>query len=122
MKTTYFALLAISILFPVSSFAFDFLGFAKNEALVCYHPTAKPEKAEVKYETEPKTNGDITTAVVKVYYKGWIKDHSMEVKITALEASGKTLIQTKMLVDTNTKPGTCNYGEGYMWYEPAAKK
>ena len=57
---------------------FDFLRFAKERVLQDFHPTAKPENAEVQFDEKPFDKGDgITRARVGIYYSGWVRQHSM---------------------------------------------
>ncbi len=98
----------------------DFLKIAKEQVLPCFHPTSKIDEASAKFTIEPKTEDGITTAWVKIYYKGWIKKHSMKVKMRLLSSQTMDLLQVKMLEDTNTKTKACELmTTDKQWYELA---
>ncbi len=79
---------------------FDFLTFAKERVLTDFHPTAKPEEAEVNYIEEPFYKGDgVIRAKVGIFYSGWIQKHSMEVEIDLRTEDRK--VRVNVIKDTN---------------------
>ena len=79
---------------------FDFLAFAKERVLTDFHPTVKTEDAEVNYDEKPYDKGDgITRAKVGIFYKGWMRQHSMLVEMDYREEDRK--VRVTVLKDTN---------------------
>lgn len=79
---------------------FDFLRFAKEKVLPDFHPTAKIEEASSEYDKEPASTEDgITSARVRVFYKGWIRKHEMMSQIDLRPEAG--LVKVTVLVDSN---------------------
>ena len=80
---------------------FDFLRFAKERVLTDFHPTAKPENAEVQYDEKPFDKGDgITRARVGIYYSGWIRQHSMLIDMDYRREDRQ--IKISLIKDTNS--------------------
>lgn len=80
---------------------FDFLKFATERVLPDFHPTAKPEEAEANFDEKPFDKGDgITRAKVGIYYKGWIRQHSMLVEMDYRKEDRK--IRVTVIKDTNS--------------------
>lgn len=80
---------------------FDFLRFAKERVLQDFHPTAKPEDAEVQYDEKPFDKGDgITRARVGIYYSGWVRQHSMLIDMDYRRADRQ--IKITLIKDTNS--------------------
>jgi len=75
-----------------------YANFAKNKAFKCIHPKSKVTKVEVV--KPPKLDKDVESATVKIYYKGWIKKHSMEMVISTTKIGGKLNAKVLVLVDT----------------------
>lgn len=97
-----------------SATAFDFLEFAKNELLVCAHPTADPAKAKVEFQKEPVKEAELTRAEVTVFYKGWVRDNEMVVEIKYLETSYVTLVKAELIKDSAaTGTMSCKYFTGW---------
>jgi len=115
-------ILGLTLLFiclsAVNAFAFDFLTFAKNELLVCAHPTANPEKAKIEFEKEPVIDGDVTIAEVAVFYKGWVRDNEMVVRIKYLKTSYANLLNVELIRDSAaTGTMSCKYFSGWQEVE-----
>ena len=79
---------------------FDFIAFARERVLPDFHPTAKIEDALADYDEKPYDKGDgITRARVGIYYKGWVRQHSMIVEMDYRAEDRK--IRVNVLKDTN---------------------
>ena len=75
---------------------FDFLRFAKERVLPDFHPTVKIEEAQA----EPFDKGDgITRAKVGIYYKGWLRQHSMLIEMDYRAEDRK--VRVNVIKDTN---------------------
>ncbi|MBQ9628128.1 MAG: hypothetical protein IJR43_02555 [Synergistaceae bacterium] len=80
---------------------FDFLRFAKERVLQDFHPTAKPENAEVQFDEKPFDKGDgITRARVGIYYSGWVRQHSMLIDMDYRKEDRQ--IKISLIKDTNS--------------------
>ena len=80
--------------------AFDFLAFAKERVLPDFHPTVKTEEAEVNFDEQPYNKGEgVMRAKVGIYYKGWMRQHSMLVEMDYREEDRK--VRVTVLKDTN---------------------
>lgn len=77
-----------------------YASFAKAKAFKCIHPKSKVVKVEVL--KPPKLDKDVESATVKIYYKGWIKKHSMEMVIMTTKIAGKLNAKVQVLVDTSS--------------------
>lgn len=109
-------LLAAGMTAAASVSAMDYLDFAKNTLLNCVHPTTSVEtaRAELEQGHEPTTEGDVTTARVRIFYKGWINDNSMLLEISNRKCGSINEIRASVLEDTGTgKSPVCNYLEGW---------
>ncbi len=79
---------------------FDFLRFAKEKVLPDFHPTVKLEDATAEYDKEPAEKEDgVTSARVRMFYKGWIRKHEMLSEIDLRPEAG--LIKVTVLMDSN---------------------
>lgn len=79
---------------------FDFLRFAKERVLPDFHPTVKLEDAQADFDEKPFAKGDgITRAKVGIYYKGWLRQHSMLIEMDYREEDRK--VRVNVLKDTN---------------------
>ncbi len=79
---------------------FDFLRFAKERVLPDFHPTVKVEDAQADFDEKPFDKGDgVTRAKVGIYYKGWLRQHSMLVEMDYREEDRK--VRVNVLKDTN---------------------
>ncbi|MBQ7168517.1 MAG: hypothetical protein IJR63_01275 [Synergistaceae bacterium] len=79
---------------------FDFLRFAKERVLPDFHPTVKLENAQADFDEKPFAKGDgVTRARVGIYYKGWLRQHSMLIEMDYREEDRK--IRVNVLKDTN---------------------
>ena len=79
---------------------FDFVSFAKERVLPDFHPTVKLEEAQADYDEKPFERGDgVTRARVGIYYKGWIRQHSMLVEIDYRAEDRK--VRVNLIKDTN---------------------
>lgn len=79
---------------------FDFLAFAKERVLQDFHPTVKIEDAEANFDETPYDKGDgITRAKVGIFYKGWMRQHSMLIEMDYREEDRK--VRVTVLKDTN---------------------
>lgn len=80
---------------------FDFLRFAKERVLQDFHPTAKPENAEVQYDEKPFEMVDgIIRARVGIYYSGWVRQHSMLIDMDYRREDRQ--IKISLIKDTNS--------------------
>lgn len=79
---------------------FDFLRFAKERVLPDFHPTVKLEEAQADFDEKPFDKGDgVTRAKVGIYYKGWLRQHSMLIEMDYREEDRK--VRVNVLKDTN---------------------
>ena len=79
---------------------FDFLRFAKERVLPDFHPTVKLEDAQADFDEKPFSKGDnVTRARVGIYYKGWLRQHSMLIEMDYRAEDRK--IRVNVLKDTN---------------------
>ena len=79
---------------------FDFLRFAKERVLSDFHPTVKVEEAQADFDEKPFDKGDgITRAKVGIYYKGWLRQHSMLIEMDYRAEDRK--VRVNVLKDTN---------------------
>ena len=79
---------------------FDFLRFAKERVLTDFHPTVKVEDAQADFDEKPFAKGDgITRAKVGIYYKGWLRQHSMLIEMDYRAEDRK--VRVNVLKDTN---------------------
>ena len=79
---------------------FDFLRFAKERVLTDFHPTVKVEDAQADFDEKPFAKGDgITRAKVGIYYKGWLRQHSMLLEMDYRAEDRK--VRVNVLKDTN---------------------
>ena len=79
---------------------FDFIAFAIQRVLPDFHPTVKLEDAQADFDEKPRDMGDgVTRARVGIYYKGWIRQHSMLVEIDYRAEDRK--VRVNVLKDTN---------------------
>ena len=79
---------------------FDFLRFAKERVLPDFHPTVKVEDAQADFDEKPFDKGDgVTRAKVGIYYKGWLRQHSMLVEMDYRAEDRK--VRVNVLKDTN---------------------
>jgi hypothetical protein len=89
-----------------------YVKFAKDKAFKCIHPKSKVVKVELL--KPPKVDKDVETARVKIYYKGWIRKHSMEMEISTTQIGGKLNAKVKVLVDTSSiKDIRCKLVKGW---------
>jgi hypothetical protein len=107
--------LAVTLVFAASALAFTgdwYVQFAKNKVFKCIHPKSKIVKVELL--KPPKVDKDVEMATVKVYYKGWIKKHQMEMEISTTQIQGKLNAKVNILVDTSSlKNIRCNLVKGW---------
>lgn len=117
MKKLTISIVSSALLLMSSSLlaAVDYLDFAKNTLLGCAHPTADAKEAKAEYVNPPALNGDVTTARVRVFYKGWIKSNSMLVDIHYREAGSIKQIKAEVLEDSSSTghSGDCTYPKGW---------
>ena len=79
---------------------FDFLRFAKERVLPDFHPTVKVEDAQADFDEKPFDKGEgVTRAKVGIYYKGWLRQHSMLVEMDYRAEDRK--VRVNVLKDTN---------------------
>ena len=83
---------------------FDFLRFAKERVLPDFHPTVKVEDAQADFDEKPHMiqlgdGNDFTRARVGIYYKGWLRQHSMLVEMDYRAEERK--VRVNVLKDTN---------------------
>ena len=79
---------------------FDFLRFAKERVLSDFHPTVKVEDAQADFDEKPFDKGDgVTRAKVGIYYKGWLRQHSMLIEMDYRAEDRK--VRVNVLKDTN---------------------
>ncbi|MBQ9904296.1 MAG: hypothetical protein IJM47_05900 [Synergistaceae bacterium] len=79
---------------------FDFLRFAKERVLPDFHPTVKIEEAQADFDEKPFDKGDgITRAKVGIYYKGWLRQHSMLIEMDYRAEDRK--VRVNVIKDTN---------------------
>ncbi len=95
--------LAVTVIFTASALAYSgdwYVNFARNKVFKCIHPKSKIVKVELV--KPPKVNKDVETATVKIYYKGWIKKHRMEMEIMTTQIQGKLNAKVRVLMDTSS--------------------
>lgn len=79
---------------------FDFLRFAKERVLPDFHPTVKIEDAQADFDEKPFAKGDgITRAKIGIYYKGWLRQHSMLIEMDYRAEDRK--VRVSVIKDTN---------------------
>ncbi len=79
---------------------FDFLRFAKERVLPDFHPTVKIEDAQADFDEKPYTRSEgITRAKIGIYYKGWLRQHSMLIEMDYRAEDRK--VRVNVLKDTN---------------------
>lgn len=79
---------------------FDFLRFAKERVLPDFHPTVKLEDAQADFDEKPYSRSEgITRAKVGIYYKGWLRQHSMLIEMDYRAEDRK--VRVNVLKDTN---------------------
>jgi hypothetical protein len=109
-------LLAAGLTAAAGASAMDYVAFAKDTLLNCVHPTVSLDKARAELEQgqQPTTEGDITTARVRVFYKGWVSDNSMLVEIRNRKCGSINEIRADVLEDTGTgKSPVCKFLDGW---------
>ncbi len=94
--------------------ALDYLDFAKNKLLNCVHPTTNLDKAKVEMDKQPATEGDVTTARVRFFYKGWVSDNTMLVEIKNRKCGSINEVRAEVLEDSGSgKSPVCQYLDGW---------
>jgi hypothetical protein len=110
---------AISVLLAAMAFAgaasaMDYMEFAKSELLKCVHPTTNVDKAKFEMEREPVTDGDVTSARVRIFYKGWVNANSMLVDIKNRQCGSINEVRAEVLEDSGaSKAPVCKYLDGW---------
>ena len=100
--------------FASGASALDYVEFAKSGLLECIHPTVSLDTARGEMDKEPQTQGDITTARVRIFYKGWINDNSMLVEIKNRKCGSINEVRAEVLEDSGTgKSPVCKYLDGW---------
>ena len=78
----------------------------KDKILNCLHPTANAAKATIEAQA-PKTESDITTTRVKVYYEGMIKKNSLEMDVLVRASGSIRQFKANVLSDTGVSMKPC---------------
>ena len=79
---------------------FDFIAFARERVLPDFHPTVKVEDAQADFDEKPFDKGDgITRAKIGIFYKGWLRQHSMLIEMDYRAEDRK--VRVNVLKDTN---------------------
>ena len=85
---------------PAEPAEFDFLKFALERVLPDFHPTVKIEDANADFDEKPFDKGEgVTRARVGIYYKGWLRQHSMLIEMDYRAEDRK--IRVSVLKDSN---------------------
>jgi len=77
---------------------FDFQGFTRDGLFPCLHPDT--QLTETVFVKAPYQENDTQRARLKLYYKGWLKNHSMTVDVS--QRAG--LVKAEVLDDTAVLP------------------
>ena len=78
----------------------------KDKILKCLHPTINAAKANIEAQA-PKTEGDITTTRVKVFYEGLIKKNSLELEVLVRASGSIRQFKANVLSDTAVDMKPC---------------
>ena len=79
---------------------FDFIAFAKERVLQDFHPTVKVDEAQADFDEKPfKKEDGIIRARVGIFYKGWLRQHSMLIEMDYRPEDRK--VRVSVLKDTN---------------------
>jgi len=78
----------------------DYEDIAKNQGLSCLHPTVRTERAEVERLAPPRTEGDVTTTRLKMYYQCLIRRNNVEFDIMVRQAGSIRQMMVRVLSDT----------------------
>ncbi len=113
-KITSALALTAGLLLARGALAMDYVEFARSTLLPCVHSTVNVDKAKAEYAKEPVTEGEMTTARVKVFYKGWIRSNSMLFEIKNRHAGSINQIRAEVLEDSSpVHSPDCKYLEGW---------
>ena len=113
MKTSVLFFAAVS--FAVCAFSAGAPAYAddvsasalvKEKILSCLHPTVNAAKATIEAQT-PKTEGEITTTRVKVFYEGLIKKNSLELDVLVRASGSIRQFKANVLSDTAMSVKPC---------------
>lgn len=108
------SVLLAGMVFTGAAAALDYAEFAKNELLACIHPTTSVEKAKVEMEQEPTTAGDVTSARLRIFYKGWVNANSMLVEIKNRQCGSINEVRAEVLEDSGSgQAPVCKYLDGW---------
>ena len=103
-----------TVAFAVPAFAYDAKWYESysGKAFKCIHPKSKIQKVESL--VAPKVEKNVETARVKIYYKGFIKKHSMTLDISTTKIGGKENVKVVILEDSSSiKNIKCNLVKGW---------
>ncbi len=78
----------------------------KDKILSCLHPTTNAAKATIETQA-PKTEGEITTTRVKVFYEGLIKKNSLEMDVLVRASGSIRQFKANVLSDTGMGVKPC---------------
>lgn len=107
-------ILTAGLVIGTSASAMDYLNFAQTELLKCVHPTTNLEKAKAEIAQEAATEGDVETARVRVFYKGWVKSNSVLFEIKNRKCGSINEVRAEVLEDTGSgKSPVCKYLDGW---------
>lgn len=79
----------------------------KDKILNCLHPTANAAKATIEAQA-PKTEGEITTTRIKVFYEGMIKKNSLEMDVLVRASGSIRQFKANVLSDTGMGLKPCD--------------
>ena len=106
--------LTAGLLLAGNALALDYVDFARTTLLPCVHSTVNVEKAKAELAKDPVTEGDLTTARVKVFYKGWIRSNSMLFEIKNRHAGSINQVRAEVLEDSSpVSTPDCKYLQGW---------
>ncbi len=101
-----FACCALSAGTPANAEEVSANALVKDKILNCLHPTINAAKATIEAQA-PKTEADITTTRVKVFYEGLIKKNSLEVDVLVRASGSIRQFKANVLSDTGVGMKAC---------------
>ena len=92
----------------------DYARLFREHALKCLHPTAHVEQATIEVVKGPEKHGDVSTARLKVFYKGLIRKHSMDADLMVREAGTIRQMKVDVLADSGAEMHRCELTKNWV--------
>ena len=86
----------------------DFEEISKEKVLNCLHPTVRAESAQIERMGPPRTEGDITTQRMKIYYQGLIRRNNVEFEFLVRRSGSIRQMRVQVLSDTSPPNPLCS--------------